>query len=308
MFLAPLAHHFGWDADDCAAPRRRHAGRPSDGMRHAGHRRLFRRSRRQGCAGPGALRLSDRRSVGRRQRRHHQACRTPAAASRTATVKEQLLYEVHDPARYLTPDVTADFSRVTIAAAGADRVAVSQCVRQRAARTSSRSRSASTAASRARRASAMPARARSERGRLAAEIVRERLARTCTASPTDLRIDLIGVNSLFATAGLRAADAQDVRLHVALRAASRDQAETDAVGGRIAAVLRPGRRRRLPRCDHALRDDEIGADRTRHGQADDWRSSSHERARPQRAPACARHRARARRRQGQYLERQCLGL
>jgi hypothetical protein len=40
------------------------------------------------------------------------------------TVKEQLLYELHDPGRYVTPDVALDITQCTLEQAGPDRVAL----------------------------------------------------------------------------------------------------------------------------------------------------------------------------------------
>jgi hypothetical protein len=52
--------------------------------------------------------------------------KTPQSGGRVngETVSEQLLYEVGDPAAYLTPDVTADFTSVALSETGPDAVAV----------------------------------------------------------------------------------------------------------------------------------------------------------------------------------------
>ena len=140
-----------------------------------------------------------------------------------STVKEQLLYEVHDPSRYLTPDVTADFSKVTVDVVGTDRVRVTN------ASGSARPDKLKVTVGfdggfqgEAGVSYAGPAAV--ERGQLAAEIVRERL-RLMADSRADVRIDLIGANSLFATAGPRHTDTEDVRLRVALRSSQRADAE-----------------------------------------------------------------------------------
>ncbi|MGE0416964.1 MAG: acyclic terpene utilization AtuA family protein [Acetobacteraceae bacterium] len=140
-----------------------------------------------------------------------------------ATVKEQLLYEVHDPTSYLTPDVTADFSGVGLSTVGADRVRVSGASgRQRPDRLKVTVGFDGGFLGEAGVSYAGPnARARAQ---LAAEVVKERLTRK-NGFGGDLRIDLVGVNSLHATAETRASDSDDVRVRVAVRSTERDDVD-----------------------------------------------------------------------------------
>ncbi|HEY5795117.1 MAG TPA: acyclic terpene utilization AtuA family protein [Bosea sp. (in: a-proteobacteria)] len=142
-----------------------------------------------------------------------------------ATCKEQILYEIHDPARYFTPDVIADFSQARVEQIGPDRVRISGGggrPRPEAFKVSLGIAEGfvgegqiSYAGSGAR-----------DRAELAAQIVRERLELTGVAAQ-ELRFDLIGVDAIHGP-GLPAGGARDepyeVRLRVAGRTASAEEA------------------------------------------------------------------------------------
>jgi hypothetical protein len=138
------------------------------------------------------------------------------------TVKEQLLYEVHDPARYVTPDVVADFSRVEIREESKDRVRVSGAGgRPRPEQLKVTVAFDGGLLAEAAVSYAGPGAA--ARAELAGRIVEERMVglHGCNAP---LRIDLIGVSALHATARSYPSAAQDVRMRAALRAGSREEA------------------------------------------------------------------------------------
>jgi hypothetical protein len=141
------------------------------------------------------------------------------------TVKEQLLYELHDPAAYLTPDVVADISAATVEQVGPDRV--------RLAGVRGHPRPARLKALVFRRTGwlaegeiSYAGPGAEARARLAAQVLRERWSE---GGP--LRLDLLGVCSVFgddagrALAASPVGDARDVRLRAATRQPTRAAAE-----------------------------------------------------------------------------------
>ncbi|QTD88228.1 acyclic terpene utilization AtuA family protein [Burkholderia anthina] len=165
--------------------------------------------------------------------------KVPHAGGRVsaATCKEQLLYEIHDPARYLQPDVVADFTRVAVEEAAVDRVRVTGG--RGTARTDTLKVSVAYVDGHIGEGQiSYGGPGALARARLALEIVRERLALTGVAA-TELRFDLIGVDSLYGTAtpAVRGEPAE-VRIRVAGRAES--AAEAARIGNEVETLYTNG--------------------------------------------------------------------
>jgi hypothetical protein len=136
------------------------------------------------------------------------------------TVIEQILYEIHDPAAYLVPDVVLDLSDVTVEETGRDRVRVSGARGHPAPETLKATVCVDAGVlGEAEISYAGPNAA--GRARLAAEVVRDRLA--TRAPDLQFRVDAIGVASIFGNDGGALqrpwGDASDVRLRFSARGA-----------------------------------------------------------------------------------------
>lgn len=131
------------------------------------------------------------------------------------TVKEQILYEVHDPAAYLAPDAVADVSQCQVHQVGPDRVRIDNALgHERPAKLKVNVYYDGGWLAEGEISYAGP---RAEgRARLAADVLRKRLG-----SHMKLRVDLIGSFSVFADDGGRReantalGQVRDIRLRVA---------------------------------------------------------------------------------------------
>jgi hypothetical protein len=215
LFLAPMIHAFGWSMDDwnllgqgtVAGHLLECAGQITGGY----------------FADPGRKDIADLARLGfpiGEVGEDGSLIVTKVAGSGGAvtaqTCKEQLLYEVHDPTQYLQPDVVADFSQVRVEEIGPDRVQVS------GGRGSKRTGTLKVSIGyldgfigEGQISYAGPGAL--ARGKLALEIVRQRLKLTGVAT-SELRFDLIGVDSLHGgRVSAHAAEPYEVRVRVAGR-------------------------------------------------------------------------------------------
>lgn len=160
------------------------------------------------------------------------------------TVKEQLLYEVHDPANYLTPDVTVDFTQARLEEVAPNRIKVTGLT--------GKPRSATLKVSIGCVEGfigedmffyAGPGALR--RAELAKRILQERF-KMVDLQAQDIRIDFLGLNAIHGSATpTHAPEPYEIAVRVAARAATREQAlkvgrEVDGMA--VSGVAHTGKR------------------------------------------------------------------
>ncbi|MEW9121370.1 MAG: acyclic terpene utilization AtuA family protein [Thermotaleaceae bacterium] len=159
----------------------------------------------------------------------------------TATCKEQLIYEIHDPSTYITPDGIADYTNITMEQVGKDRVAVKGATGRPKTDTLKVSIGYKDCFIGEGEMSYGGTGAY-ERAKLAGEIVKQRLEAT-GVKIEELRIDYIGINSLYRD---KISDAmfedkslcKEVRLRVSGRTI--DKSDAVKIGNEVEALYTNG--------------------------------------------------------------------
>ncbi len=150
-----------------------------------------------------------------------------------ATVTEQLLYEVHDPSAYVTPDVVADFSGIRLEQAGSDRVSVTGVSGRPAPKTLKVSVGYLDGYIGSGEISYAGPNAVA-RGRLALDVVRERLE-LLDLPVSDARFELIGVDAVHRGAG-RSGNGEPAEVRVRVAGRTLDLHSARRIGQEVTAL------------------------------------------------------------------------
>lgn len=152
------------------------------------------------------------------------------------TCKEQMLYEIHRPDEYKTPDVIADFTHVTFTQVAKDQVAVKGGTGRARPETLKVSVGYEDGfIGEGEMSYAGPGAV--ERAKLALEIVKGRFE-VANVKPQEVRYDLIGINSLHGCKLSENSKPYEVRARVAARFIAK--AEAVAVGNEVEALYTNG--------------------------------------------------------------------
>ena len=223
LFLAPMIHEFGWQADDWDLLARGIV---------LGH--LFE------CAGqvtggyfadPPYKVVPDLYRLGfpiAEVSAHGDiiVTKTPDSGGLVspATCAEQMLYETDDPANYIEADVVTDFTDIGFEQVGPDRVAITGTIKGKPKPELLKVNLGAREGYRAEGMIFYAGPGAYERAKLAADVIRQRLERVTHLKADTLRFDFIGINALYGPPG----ELENTPWEVGLRVAGRTRERAEA--------------------------------------------------------------------------------